>query len=364
MSCRLPLTSALIAGLLAFSAARSDDAKKQGPTAAKDVPAKTVTLAGKMALSKALKKLKEQTDIDVRTQGEDDPELTLDLNKAPFWKALETIAKESDRHVTAGREDDRIALALGYRELPTSFQGPFRVRLNRMAAIRDLETDGHGCLARIEVLWQPPFQAFLIQTDPESLVVQDDKGLALEIPEGKKSRAHVEGSLMNQFDMPLPAVRRAVPRLGLIKGNLMVVGSVKPLTFAFADLQKGKEIKQEGVTVKLNDVDTSNKELWSFEFVVAYPADTKIEGLEMQTWLLRNDVFLVHKKTGRKFPSNGGFDADDQTDTGATMHYRFTDDEDNKIKLGKPTDWNLVYRTAGQIMEISLPFEFKDVPLP
>ena len=84
----------------------------------------------------------------------------------------------------------------------------------------------------------------------------------------------------------------------------------------------------------------------------------------MQTWLLRNEVFLVNKKTGKKFPSNGGFDTDDQTATEATLHYRFTDDEENKIRLGKPSDWTLVYRTAGQIIEVTVPFEFKDVPLP
>ena len=361
---RLHLLAILIAGLLALPAARSDDAKR-GPTLAKDVPAKSVTLGGKFVLSKALEKLKEQTGIAVRSQGQDDPELTLELKKAPFWKALDTLAKEADRRVVAGRGEAQIVLAPGYRELPASYQGPFRTMIKRMVAVRELETDARTTLARIEVAWQPPFQAFLIQTDPESLVVQDNKGLALEIPEGKAGRVFVEDPMMAEFEMPLPAVRRAVPRLGLVKGNLMVIGSPKLLNFAFADLQKGKEVKQEGVSVKLNDVDTSNKELWSFEFAVKYPADgPKVEGLEMQSWLLRNEVFLLHKKTGKKFPSNGGFDTDDQTATEATLHYRFTDDEENKVKLGKPADWQLVYRTAGQIIEVTLPFEFKDVPLP
>ena len=48
MLSRFLLVSVLIAGLLALPAARSDDAKR-GPTQAKDVPAKTVTLDGKIA---------------------------------------------------------------------------------------------------------------------------------------------------------------------------------------------------------------------------------------------------------------------------------------------------------------------------
>lgn len=365
MSCRLPLVPILVAGLLTLPAARSDDAPR-GPTTAKDVPAKTVNLDGKFTLSKALAKLKEQTDIEVRAPGDDDPEVTLELKNAPFWKALDAIGKEADRRmVTEAAGEGPIVLAPGYREVPSSYRGPFRVLLKQMLALNDLEKGARGTVAHLEVAWQPPFQALLIQTDPEALVVEDDKGLALEIPRADRRRVFIEGSWARELDIALPAVRRAVPRFGLVKGNLTVVGSPRLLTFVFADLQKGKEGMQEGVRVKLSDVDTSNKELWSFEFELTYPADgPKIEGLQTRTGMLRNDVFLINKKTGKKFPSNGGFDVDSQSDTEATLHYRFTDDETSKVRLGSPADWKLAYRTTGRVIEVSLPFEFKDVPLP
>jgi hypothetical protein len=99
--------------------------------------------------------------------------------------------------------------------------------------------------------------------------------------------------------------------------------------------------------------------------LLEYPADgPKFESF--QSWLVNNEIYLEKEKDGIKqhFPPNLGYETDDATDTRALIKYRFGDEPDKKLLLGKFSDWRLVYRTPGKIAEIPIPFEFKDIPLP
>src|SRR5579859_5467786 len=65
----------------------------------KDLAPRTVTLQNRaIKLSEALDQLKKQTGTEVidRRDGGDNPALKLDLQKATFWQAVDTIAKEAD----------------------------------------------------------------------------------------------------------------------------------------------------------------------------------------------------------------------------------------------------------------------------
>jgi hypothetical protein len=48
----------------------------------------------------------------------------------------------------------------------------------------------------------------------------------------------------------------------------------------------------------------------------------------------------------------------------AIIRYRFGDEPDKKLILGKFSDWKLVYRTPGKIASVPIPFEFKNLELP
>src|SRR5262245_12442098 len=97
---------------------RADDAKKGGSRdeeVKKELAPKHVTLtADKIHLREALKRLKEQTGIEVedRRRAEDavDPVLKLDVKNATFWQALDAIAKEADARVGLYVRNGSIAL--------------------------------------------------------------------------------------------------------------------------------------------------------------------------------------------------------------------------------------------------------------
>jgi hypothetical protein len=279
----------------------------------------------------------------------------------PFWKAIDTFAKEWDLRVYLYGKERKIALVKnerGYREMPTCYSDLFRLVMKKVVLVRDLEDDTAGGIAYLEVAWEPRFQGFYLESKTESLVVKDDKGLVLELPRLDRGRAPTPEGIAMQIELPLPALSRKTARIGSITGTLMMTGSPKTLNFTFDKLTKGQTQTQEGVQMTLKNF-IEQKELWTIDVSLKYPpGGAKFESF--QSWLVGNQAYLVHNSGKRLEPA--GSEIDEQSGSAALIRYRFAS-EDQK-GLGKPSEWKLVYRTPSAIVEVPVKFEFKDVPLP
>jgi hypothetical protein len=180
--------------------------------------------------------------------------------------------------------------------------------------------------------------------------------------------------LAAQVQMRINAPRRSAVQFGLLKGKLKVAGPSEMVTFSFDKLHKIENPKdalkdtQGGVTVHLRELKTEGEEgeqIWTVGLLLEYPpGGPSLESF--QSWLVNNEIYLEKEKDGLKqrFPYNLGYEKDDETEDKAVLRYRFGDDPDKNLSLGKLADWKLVYRTPGKITEIPVSFEFKDVPLP
>jgi hypothetical protein len=362
--------------LLLVSSASAQDTKQAKPASADVASAltpKLFTLQGKeLPLSKVLAELARQTDnqIEDRRQTKTDPKLQLALQDAPFWKALDTIAQEADARLSLYEPDGKIALRDGPAlALPVSYSGVFRIAVKRLDAIRLLDPEAHFCKVYLEIAWEPRFQPFLMETQPESLVVHDDKGNPLSTDREGKGQFPISRKTATELELRVPAPRRSSARLGLLKGQLTVLGPSKMLTFTFDKLTKiekradARTQTQEGVTVHLRELrlDPGADPIWTIGFLLEYPATgPKFESF--QSWLVNNEIYL--EKGKQRLLNNLGYETDDQTENKAIIRYRFTDEPDKKLILGQPSEWKLVYRTAGKIVEMPVLFEFKDLPLP
>ena len=357
MLTRIPALLLLVGFCVAAPAA--DDAKL-AEQLAKDLQPKLVTFKGKdVKLSKVLRAVQEQTGFDVAAET-DETIAKLELDKTPFWQAMETLARETDQRIMLYGRDRKIGLvanARGYREVPTSYSGPFRVTLKRMVQVHDLEDNSGLGVARIEVSWEPRFQAFLLEPHLDSVEIKDDAGLIHKGLEREKGKINADDRMALEFDLPIPHLPRSRARIASFSGTLTMIGSPKLLTFTLDKLAKGTKVEQEGVTVEIKNF-REGKELWTVDVGLKYPP-TNVQFESFQNWLISNQAYLVNKAGQRLNPA--GYEADEGV---TSMRYRFVEDEDKQIKLGKAADWKLVYRTPAQIVEVPIKFNFKDVPLP
>jgi hypothetical protein len=339
----------------------------------KELAPKLVTLKNdKIRLREALKQLAKQTDTTVedrrRKEAADDPELKLDLANVTFWQALDVIAKEADLRVSLYQRDGKIALVDGpHIQLPVSYSGLFRCVVRRITTVHDLETDLRFCVVNLEIAWEPRFRPLFVESRPQGLVVKDDKQKELTVEEQGGGRLPITGGNAAVVELHLPAPQRIVPRLGLLKGTLALVGSTKMLTFEFDTLAKEKAAKepkqtQEGVTVRLSKIDLSEKTHWTVIVSLDYPSDgPKFESF--QSWVVNNKIHL-QRTNGEGKVENNGFSLDSISSNKANIRYYFTEQLNKKFGGGKPEEWKVVYRAPAPFTEVTVPFEFKDVPLP
>jgi hypothetical protein len=368
-------------GLLAAPGrpALGDDSAKNKPNSEpKELTPRLFTLqANDISLAKTLAEIEAQTGNKVqdRRQSKDESKLRLDLRRVTFWQALDAVAKQIDARVSLYERDGMVALVDGpHVAMPVSYSGLFRTSVKRIDLIRILESDNHVCNLYLEVAWEPRFQPLFMETKPDSLEVQDDKGRTIDIPEGGKGMAAVGRKVATEIQIRFPGPQRSASQLGLFKGKLAAIGPSKMLTFTFDKLtkieKKEQALKQtiQGVTVNLRELrneGADDDQVWTVGLLLEYPADgPKLESF--QSWLVNNEIYLEKEKDGikQRFTYNLGLETGDQTDTRAIIRYRFGDEPDKKLILGKYSDWKLVYRTPGKISEIPIPFEFKDLPLP
>jgi hypothetical protein len=329
-----------------------------------EIKAKLVTIQDSLSLEKALAELGRQTDnkVEDRRSKKDDTRIGLDINKLPFWQALDLIAREADARIDFYQKDGVLALVDGpYREENVSYSGIFRVEAKSVSAKRDLTADAHFYEVALEVAWEPKFTPFFLEPRPDSLTIQDDKKHDILPAPQPTGRVPVEGRVAN-IDLRLPAVARSSNTLALLKGKLALLGPSEWLTFTFDDLKTAEQTKK-GVTVKLSKVNLT-PDLWTLEMTLDYPANgPNFESFE--SWLVYNETYLVKKDDpNQKVANNGGYETGNSSGTRASISYHWADDPGKKFSRGKPDDWKVEYRTPGQFVEVPVPFEFKDLPLP
>ncbi len=266
--------------------------------------------------------------------------------------------------------DGRIVLLKrqGNETAPAGYAGPFRVLLKRTAASRDLETGAHTCTVSLEVAWEPSLQPFLVETHPRDLVLHDNAGHDIPVPAAGSSPAPVDGRISVGFDLSLPALPRSSARIGLLRGKLLVVGPSKMLPFTFDTLDRldkagpnGPERRQtrEGVVCKITRIVLA-KDRWSVQVTLEYPpGEAKLESF--QSWVVNNEMFLETRDQSRRLPSSA-YVVENSSPQRAVLTYHFLD-KDKRLR-GRPEDWTVVYTTPASIVEMTIPFSFKDVPLP
>jgi hypothetical protein len=338
-------------------------------SARRDLNPRLITFSkDRIPLKDALGELARQTGntVEIRRRNEDEePSVKMDLKNATFWQALEAIAKDADLQISYYQKDGKVALVDGpYKAVPVSFSGIFRAIVRRLNLSQGFEADDHTGAITLEIAWEPRFRPLFVENEPEELVVQDGKGTSLKITDSAKGRIPVIKPTAVEKVIRFEAPARTAEKLGLVKGSLSILGPGKTLAFAFDNLgqtgKEGKKLAIDGVAVTLREF-SAESDRWTAGLLLEYPDDTP-EFESFESWLVNNQVHLEKVSGKGRLAANGGYEIDDQSGHKALIKYRFIDDDETQ--LGKPADWRLIYHTPGTIVRLSIPFEFRDLPLP
>ncbi len=330
----------------------------------------TVTLpAGTMRLSEVVAVLEEQSGnriVDARARfGHPvvDPELEVAFDEAPFWEALDSVldlagltvypyGDERAVHLVARLEGH--APRVGRADYP----GPLRVEPVQVRTERDLRHGGTALLqVTTEITWEPRVRPIALEQPMATVEAADEQGeplvvddpeATLEVPaEGEQ----IAASLTYSFEAPA----RGVERVGGLRGTLHALIPGKVAAFRFDRLLEAEGARQRigGATVAVEHVRRSG-ELWEVGIRVRF--DDAAGALQSHRgWIFNNPAYL-ETPAGERIDYVRA-DPTRQAENEVGMAYRFAVE-------GPPDELRFVYETPALVLDIELPFELKDIPLP
>ena len=332
-------------------------------------PRRVTLMDDAMPLDQAVKTLQEKTGntiVDRRSHPEN-PKLKLVLKDATFWEAIDEITSQAKCGYSLYQQDGKLALVeTPQRRLKTTYADIFRLTVKRVSVARDFDSDTSFCNVLLELAWEPRFQPFFLEVGPVEAKLA---GSPVRFPDlkapglGRVSVAQLNAAEVN---LRLPATSRDCPSIHSLSGNITLLGPSKMLTFRFDKLKQGQKDEQtkEEVNVSLEPRSLAKK-FWSFDVSINNPpGGPRFDSYQASAWLANNRIHLERNRAGKidviPLLVNNETENKPTTARGASLRYRFERDD-------LPTDtkdWSVVYRTPGRIVELTLPFTLKDIPLP
>jgi hypothetical protein len=330
----------------------------------------TVTLSGEMSLSEAMKAVEKQTGnkfVDYRdrfNQEERDPKIKVELDKAPFWKAMDTILDAAELTIyNFDEESGALAYVARGDASPrlgrAAYSGLFRLEPVRIDATRDLKSPENTSLRlTVDVSWEPRLSPIVLQQPLGDVTAKDENGgeLAVDRREGEIEVPVDMNNAGVELEIPLDLPPRGVKQIASIKGKLVATVPGKLETFTFKNLDRAKSVSQEraGVTVILEEA-RKNGDIFDVQIRVRF--DKAANALESHRgWIYNNPCQLLDAK-GNPI-ENAGLEATVLQLNEMGMSYKF--DLEGASLVGS----SFVYQTPAAIMKVPVEFELKDVDLP
>jgi hypothetical protein len=343
--------------------------KLQRTQATASVEPSTVTLQGKVPLSKVFDEIQKQTGnkiVDLRKEAEEkpaDPEINVDFQKVPFWQALDRVLDEAKMTVYAYGEEKAIRVAplmkpQTLRSQRACYRGPFRFEPISIVTQRDLRRPENDSLnLNVEVAWEPRLAPITLQQKMGDLKAADENGrpVAIERPEAEQEMPIEAERLAKEFTVPLKLPPRDVKQIARLQGKLSALVPGKLETFRFTDLEKAKNVEKRiaGVTVVLEGVRKSKK-LWEVHTTVRF--DEAGDSLAShRTWASANPAVL-EDKNGKQV-AHGSSETTKQTANELGVMYLFYVEE----PIG---NYAFVYKTPGMIFSAPVEYELQGIELP
>jgi hypothetical protein len=347
--------SKLVAALLLIAVSLAALAGEPQRSVRAQVPAE-------ISLEQALADLKKQTGntVEDRRSTPTNPRLKLAAKPGEFWKTLDAIGKETGIGFSSYQPDGGVALVdKPYRELKTHYSGPFRFAVKRVAVTRDDETQAHTCHVTLDTAWEPRFAMLYLNLNHATVAFKKDTEKL-----DRQTARSVAGVSATEIDLRMKAPPRNAAAVDSLEGELRVIGAPKMLEFKFAKLVSGQKDEQEGVKVRLTEV-KQTAALWAFEILTEYPKGALVELESYQSWMDNNRVWLAwtDPKSKRTYEVEPSGEAPQTSAVGTKIRYYFSVRE--KMALPpKGVEVVLRYRTPSRVEVFTVPFSFRDLPLP
>jgi hypothetical protein len=339
----------------------------------KPIQASAISIKGSATLKDAIKSLNSSGNVvvDLRSkfgQEETNPTLQLNLEKAPFWQAADTIAAKAGVRLRSWMNPETKQTALGIFALgPINdrmpnvrpvYDGPFRMAVKRLTADRNLEDDSLSNLAvMLELTWEPRLQPLLLRLRQDSVRAANDKSELTSVDQGGSGVIRLLGEPAVEMPLRLPLPARDKKVLPKLECQFQILVPMERLRYEFKNIVRGEKQTEKGVTVQVNRFETEPSGLWTIGLTLQYPPKS-LDLESHQTWALDGNELTLVYANGQRFTSKVNRDVSIEDGGAMRVTYYF------ERMAGKPEEYHLEYRAPAAPLTYPVKFTFVDLPLP
>ena len=340
----------------------------QKAVAAQSVEATTVTLHGRIRISKVLAEIQKQTGntiADLPRQAAatiPDPEINVAFDKAPFWTALDAALDQAQLSIYPYGEPHALKIIpRGQNDLPrtgrAAIQGPMRIEPVTVLAKRELRSSAPPALqVSLEVAWEPRLQPIAIKQRLADLKILDPSGgtMATEDPQAEKEAFPGLGSSAVEMDIALAVPPQPLKEIASMTGSMQAMLLGKAETFRFGNLLQGKQAKRiAAATVTLQEI-RKNGDAWEVFVLLTY--DDAGDALEShRNWVVQNEAYL--EDAAGKAIQPDSMETTERSKNGVGFGYVFAMPD-------LPKDLTFVYKTPGMIVTKDFAYKVQGIKMP
>lgn len=348
--------------------------------------ASKVTLQGPgIRLTDALKSLQQQSGnsiVDLREQNGQEsgnPTLNLDLKDAPFFVALDDIAKKAGLALNFYTAENAIGLlnsaetqnaASGQVGAGSSqpggkfvkYQDAYRISLNRIGITSDLNNAApHTANLQMELAWEPRLRPIMIKLRTDQIEASDDKGrkiAASTTGESMELAIRPENPIVD-LNLNLAAPPRDAARIAKMQITADLTIPLAKTTLTIAKItDQGKETSVGDSSLRLMGFE-AEAPVWKVTVELKLPTPKGAENLDSYRQANLTPQVALVKADSARIPLNGGFSTTQGTAPNRVIYeFLFVDIP------GKPDDHGLVVEFPGELKTIPVKWTFQDIPLP
>jgi len=290
--------------------------------------------------------------------------LDVDIEKGEFWPTVDRLLDQANLSLYNYSGEQALALinrpaGVAARRERASYHGPFRIEPVRVTATRDLRNPvGQALTIDIEISWEPRLAPIAVTLPLESIEAEtlDKKMIPVANPEVQLEIPVQTGTTAAQLELPLKLPPRDARQISSLSGVLTILVPGEVTKFRFDELSEaveGAEQQQGGTIVVLESI-RANDDLWEVRMKVGF--DKTSGALESHRgWVFNNAAYLVDAD-GKRI-DNVGLETTLQTEHEVGFAYFFE-------RRGQLAGKSFVYETPAAILNVPVPFQLKNIPLP
>jgi hypothetical protein len=345
-----------------------------------------ITIKGdSVRLSDALKAVGQQSGnnvVDLREQNGQEvtnPTISLNLEKVPFFQALDEIAHKAGLSLNFYTAENAIGLLnaaampnVGNFEPPPQsssaspyirYQEAFRVSLNRISITRDYSATNVSAQANLqmELVWEPRLKPLMLRLKPDQINAVDNEGREIKAANSGES---MELSIRNEnpiVDLTLNLL--APPRDAKSIEKLELTAEITvPLSNQTLQI---KNIKEKNAKVMAGDngfrimAFEAEPPVWKLTVEIKSGPPAGAEKLDSYRQANIVPTASLVKADGGRIAPNGGFSASGGSGPNETIYeFLFVDIP------GKPEDHGLAIELPGELKTIPLKWSMEKIALP